>query len=388
MSERSEKLSKGGFNAQELEEASFPELVEAWTHAEGTVKTRIKRHLMNEVARTPILFYPGYRSGFPYQEKADRKRSITLFQTEKDAEEHYMYSDVWPSERGAFIQTLGFNGKEIVPIMEQIGFYGIDEVLVPGEAGSGTIFSCSVDDLRLVFDPECRPSASQTRKNIGRMEEALLREVPDEDLIPIQSEAFLSASRETLWLPLKNGKPLLYEKAIEVYTDPAELVLILDDSEHDTEETVSWNRIAGYGTEVSINRFLRVDPETVRQIDSFTDTGNNAYLAICFAYGLDWQSETDRKTADQIFDDIQDAAPVMEELLRSLTASDEENGEIAIGIDPPENNAVEVKEITAHMLVDSGYCKDAVRAYHVLSLLYNDPQGENWDKFENAELFE
>ena len=405
MNERAEQLSKGGFSAKDLDKATLPELVEAWNAAAGSVKARIRRYVMENVAKSTILFYPGYRSGFPYQDEPSDRRSITVFRSEDEAEE-YIWNLQMEEEEGsgsnpysAFVRLLGFNGKVMTKVMEQLAFYGIDEIRIPGDPESGTVFTCSYEDLCLVFDPDSRPSAPGTRKNIGRMEEGMYRNATADELSAYQEEAYRAAANETFYLPLKDDELLLYEGYIEIYTDPVELSNTLDNAEYDRAETVTWNRIAGYGKGVGINRYLQINPDVVLEINNITGPALEAYNAICAYYGLDWELESDRKTADRIYADIQDAPPVMQELLDSLTTTPTEgNGDdVVITCAPPEENAVEVNwvneqgeanAVTAPNLVNSGLCTDPLRAYHVLALLYNDPSGENRKAFDNAELFE
>lgn len=407
MNEKAKKLSKGGFSSKDLDRATLPELVEAWNAAAGPVKNRIKRYIMENVASSPLLFYLGYRSGFPYQDEPSERRSITVFRTEKEAED-YIWNIQMNKEDGfgsdlfsAYVRLLGFNGKVTIPIMEQLSFFGIDDIRIPGDPEIGTEFTCSYDDMCLVNGPRWhfRPSAFITRKNIGRMEEGIYRNAADDELSYYQEEAYRAAAHETFCLPLKDDEPLLYEGYIEIYTDPLELSNTLDDAEYDRAESADWNLIAGYGKGVGINRFLQIDPDVVREINSITSPALDAYNAICAYYGLNWELESDRRTADRIFSDIQDAPPIMQELLNSLSVSPAEgrDGEEIVTCALPEEGAVEVNwvneqgepnAVTALNLVDSGYCADPVRAYHVLSLLYNDPTGENWKAFDNAELYE
>lgn len=376
-----------------------------------------------------MLYYLALDSGFPYQESSkyglqamDKDNiSIRLFPTRSDAE---AFAQIINQRTNTACTNNGRQEHDIVHL-EALGVsegldagtvlsrMGVTSVLF-GRAQDGeaefalqvrTLTGIKNDDdidyyaiapkvyaLTCLIDQaadECRPDAEIEDYRLS----ACVAAASGSIAVAISKEVFDAGDGEPYTLEL-NG-----EKHLELFTDWLSMLDALKPQKKDKDgkspvylAVGNWDDILTFGLPVVINRSICVDMDSSFKLGVFTHRAMMALEVIAIQYGFDIDTNVEQEHCVDILNDIRRAGPVCEEFYKAMEPymSADENrfgqGNAVVPVSDPD--AVQVNGVTAKKLVDTGLCKNAAAAYHVLSLLFNDPDGSHMAAFESAELYE
>lgn len=210
--------------------------------------------------------------------------------------------------------------------------------------------------------------------------------------VAISQEVFDAGDGEPFTLEL-NGV-----KYLELFTDWLSMLDALEPpAAPDGKSPVylavgNWDDILTFGLPVILNRSICIDADSTFKLGIYTKRALMALEVVADQYGLDMDADGEQEHCVDILNDIRRAAPVCEEFYKALdpymSAGEDRLGKGSNVAPVSGEETVAVKGITAKKLIDTGLCKNAAAAYHVLSLLYNDPDGAHMAAFESAELYE
>lgn len=137
---------------------------------------------------------------------------------------------------------------------------------------------------------------------------------------------------------------------------------------------------------ITLNGTLRFSSDWMKEASVMSYKADEAVAVLAACYGEDITTKEGDARCRRILSDIIKAKPIRDELYAGITRNS--NG---CDFTMPPDPLVSVRGYTARALIgteDSSLCENFGKAYHVMSLLYNDPTGENFKAFTDAELFE